>query len=54
MNERIKEQKALVFKKREKESEKKKSSHALSKEARKGKLLKRVPLPPNIPHTCTS
>jgi len=24
------------------------------KEAREGKLLKGVPLPPNIPHTCTS
>ena len=51
--ERIKEQKALVFK-RERESEKKKSSHASQKEAREGKLLKGVPLPPNIPHTCTS
>ena len=38
---------------RERESEKK-SSHASQKEARGGKLLKGVPLPPNIPHTCTS
>ena len=51
--ERIKEQKALVFK-RERVCEKKKSSHASQKEAREGKLLKGVPLPPNIPHTCTS
>ena len=40
---------------KKREREKKKSSHALSqKEAREGKLLKGVPLPPNIPHTCTS
>ena len=38
---------------REKESEKKESSRALSKEAREGKLLKGVPLPPNIPHRCS-
>jgi len=39
----------------QKKRDKKKSSHALSqKEAREGKLLKGVPLPPNIPHTCTS
>jgi hypothetical protein len=47
-----KEQKALVFKKRE--SEKKKVDMPSQKEAREGKLLKGVPLPPNIPHTCTS
>ena len=40
---------------KKREREKKKSSHALSqKEAREGKLLKGVPLPPTIPHTCTS
>jgi hypothetical protein len=49
--ERIKEQKALVLKKRE--SEKKKVAMPSQKEAREGKLLKEVPLPPNMPHTCT-
>ena len=49
--ERIKEQKALVFKKRER---KRKVAMPSLKEAREGKLLKGVPLPPNIPHTCTS
>jgi len=44
-----------VFKKkRKKESEKKKVAMLSQKEAREGKLLKGVPLPPNIPHTCTS
>ena len=46
--------KALVFKKRERKSEKKKVAMPSQKEAREGKLLKGVPLPPNIPHTCTS
>jgi len=42
-----------VFKKR-RESEKKKVAMPSQKEAREGKLLKGVPLPPNIPHTCKS
>ena len=43
-----------VKKERERESEKKKVAMPSQKEAREGKLLKGVPLPPNIPHTCTS
>ena len=50
--ERIKEQKALVFK-RERER-KIKVAMPPQKEARGRKLLKGVSLPPNIPHTCTS
>ena len=53
-NKRAKSSCVQKKRKREKESEKKESSHALSKEAREGKLLKGVPLPPNIPHTYTS
>ena len=34
--------------------EKKKVVMPSQKEAREGKLLKGVPLPPNMPHTCTS
>jgi hypothetical protein len=48
-----KEQKALVSKK-DGEREKKKVAMPSKKEAREGKLLKGVPFPPNIPHTCTS
>ena len=47
-----KEQKALVFNK--KKERKKKVAMPSQKEAREGNLLKGVPLPPNIPHTCTS
>ena len=36
------------------ESAKKKVAMPSQKEAREGKLLKGVPLPPNIPDTCTS
>ena len=46
-----KEQKALVFKK---ERVRKKVAMPSQKEAREGKLLKEVPLPPNIAHTCTT
>ena len=37
-----------------KERGRKKVAMPSQKEAREGKLLKGVPLPPNIPHTCTS
>jgi len=41
--------------KRERERvRKRKVAMPSQKEAREGKLLKGVPLPPNIPHTCTS
>jgi len=44
-----------VKKRREKKRvRKRKVAMASQKEAREGKLLKGVPLPPNIPHTCTS
>ena len=51
--------KTLVFKKerrkrREKEREKRKVAMPSQKEVKEGKLLKGVPLPPNIPHKCTS
>jgi hypothetical protein len=52
-----KEQKPLVFKEREREREREKERKVAmpsQKEARGGKLLKGVPFPPNIPHTCTS
>ena len=39
---------------RERKRKKKKVAMPSQKEAREGKLLKGVPLPPNIPHTCTS
>ena len=46
---------SIQKRRREKESEKKrKVAMPSQKEAREGKLLKGVPLPPNIPHTCTS
>jgi hypothetical protein len=51
--ERITEQKALVFKERERER-KRKVAMPSQKEARGEKLLKGVPFPPNIPHICTS
>ena len=53
MRENIRAKSSSVLKKRE-ESEKKKVAMPSQKEAREGKLLKGVPLPPNIPHTCTS
>jgi hypothetical protein len=53
-SERIKEQKAECSKKKREREWEKESSQALWKGAREGKLLKGVPLPPNIPHTYTS
>ena len=51
-----KEQKALVFKKKRKRERvrKRKVDMSSQKEAREGKLLKGVPLPSQIPHSCTS
>jgi hypothetical protein len=52
-SERIREQKALVSSKKRREREKEVAMPS-QKDAREGKLLKGVPHPPNIPHTCTS
>jgi hypothetical protein len=49
-----KRSKSSSVQERERKSEKKKVAMPSQKEAREGKLLKGVPLPPNIPHTCTS
>ena len=47
--------KSSSVQKRERERvRKRKIALPSQKEAREGKLLKGVPLPPNIPHTCTS
>jgi hypothetical protein len=46
--------KSSSIKKKKIERVRKESSHASQKEAREGKLLKGVPLPPKIPYTCTS
>ena len=49
--------KSSCVQKRERERKrvrKKKVAMPSEKEAREGKLLKGVPLPLNIPHTCTS
>ena len=51
--EKMRENKRAKSSSVKKDSEKKKVAMASQKEAREGKLLKGVPLPPNIPHTCT-
>ena len=52
--EKMRENKRAKSSSVKKDSEKKKVAMASQKEAREGKLLKGVPLPPNISHTCTS
>ena len=54
--EREKSKKLYSSKKEEEERKREKRKVAMpsQKEAREGKLLKGVPLPPNIPHKCTS
>ena len=46
--------KSSSVQKREREWERKVAMPSQKQQAREGKLLKGVPLPPNIPHTCTS
>ena len=52
--EKMRENKRAKSSSVKKDSEKKKVAMPSQKEAREGKLLKGVPLPPNMSHTCTS